>query len=569
MTRARATKQATPAPVPPRELPPAALATPARGAAAVPGLWSATVALVVFVVYLILTPPVSGDKDSAEFALVLALNGVAHPTGYPIYTLLGHLWTLLVHALGATWAYAANSWSALGGAVAVFFLHRLAVALVPPVAPLDRRWSFLLTLLPVALLSFNPIWTYETTLAEVHAWHVAWMLGAAVYFARCARALGDGSDWPGRRLHAHAAAWGFLCGVGGAHHATSLFVVVPLSIALLVVLAVQRRLRPALVATVLAASLVPLASYGIIYWRASHPAQAQWPSLAPGLGGLLFHVTGQQYWGNLGRFDPSPEQAGLLRGYVWPLLFPGLVLLVVNALRARGLAGRAVAWALAFSALASTAHAFRYGFGDPSSYFLAPMVLGLVAVTPVVAWPVAGGGRTRRAVLAGATIMALAALVLWVAWLRTGSQRSRLFVSFDRYVHSMWEAIPFDTAIVFWTNDMCPKLQEWQLLGHEKPGVEVLNALSVCNPLPRARFVERHGFDPAEGLVLLGRLTPGGADSVTRPQEITAVEAWVNRMSPLPVIHFDPGAGTVRLLIKPGAGPPGSARTDSVRAGRN
>ena len=50
--------------------------------------------------------------------------------------LLGHLFVRIVHALGATWAYAANAWSAVGGAVAVYLLHRLALALATVVAAL-------------------------------------------------------------------------------------------------------------------------------------------------------------------------------------------------------------------------------------------------------------------------------------------------------------------------------------------------------------------------------------------------------------------------------------------------
>ena len=42
-----------------------------------------------------MTPGVCGNKDASEFTLVLATRGVAHPTGYPLYTLLG---SLFVHA---------------------------------------------------------------------------------------------------------------------------------------------------------------------------------------------------------------------------------------------------------------------------------------------------------------------------------------------------------------------------------------------------------------------------------------------------------------------------------------
>src|SRR5215203_4853230 len=135
----------------------------------VPHSWSLGVALLAFAAYLALTPPVSGDKDSSEFTLVLALLGVAHPTGYPLFTLLGHGWVTAVHALGATWEYAANSWAGLGGAVAIYFLHRLALSLLPLELRLGQGNRFLLALLPCGFLALDPVWTYETTLAEVYS----------------------------------------------------------------------------------------------------------------------------------------------------------------------------------------------------------------------------------------------------------------------------------------------------------------------------------------------------------------------------------------------------------------
>ena len=47
-------------------------------------LWSVLVGALFGALDLALAPPVSGPKDAAEFTLVLAFGGVAHPTGYPL-----------------------------------------------------------------------------------------------------------------------------------------------------------------------------------------------------------------------------------------------------------------------------------------------------------------------------------------------------------------------------------------------------------------------------------------------------------------------------------------------------
>jgi hypothetical protein len=469
-----------------------------RNPGPVPRLWSAAVALGAFLLYLALCPAVSGDKDSSEFTVVLALLGVAHPTGYPLFTLLGHAWVTMVHALGATWAWAANSWTALGGAVAIYFLQRLALALLPP-----QRGRFALSLLPVLALALNPIWTYETTLAEVYAWHVAWALGTATLFVDLMRI-----EQP---TVGNAAWWGFVCGIGAAHHATSVFVVVPMS-----VLLIGRNLKSLRVTHVLAAcgaALVPLGSYGLLAWRAQTPGPAVWPMLRP--GGLLEHVTGQQYASRLGRFAPSAAQRNLLLWYVWPFLLPGLVCLVLVARRSRAAIGIAVAAAL------GTVQAFSYGVPDPSSYFLFPMAFGLAAAPAVLA--------SRRGL---ARTLGVVFAVLSIPWFQTGLARANVMRQLDGLVTSMWRSIPYERAWIFWNDDMSYKLVERQALAGEKPGVVIVNAFVVTNPVPRGRFTQQYGFDPT-----------GGSPEV--------VEAEVNRKSELPVIHFDPERRSVRLLKKP------------------
>jgi len=68
--------------------------------------------------------------DSLEFQLVLPTLGIAHPTGYPLYTLLGGLWNLLLPA--GNWAWRINLLSALAGAAAVALVFVVARRLITP-----------------------------------------------------------------------------------------------------------------------------------------------------------------------------------------------------------------------------------------------------------------------------------------------------------------------------------------------------------------------------------------------------------------------------------------------------
>ncbi|HVP15249.1 MAG TPA: DUF2723 domain-containing protein, partial [Terriglobales bacterium] len=135
-----------------------------------PLAWSAAVGAVFAAIYLALAPAVTGPKDSSEFTLALALGTAAHPTGYPLFILLGHPFVLVLHALGATWAYAANAWSAAGAGVAMGLLHALGARLVPPGVRLARSRRFALALIPVALFGTNPVWTLDAVMVEVYSW---------------------------------------------------------------------------------------------------------------------------------------------------------------------------------------------------------------------------------------------------------------------------------------------------------------------------------------------------------------------------------------------------------------
>lgn len=51
--------------------------------------------IIVFIVYLTTLAPSVVEIDAGELATVQVLLGIAHPTGYPLFTLLGHLFSLI------------------------------------------------------------------------------------------------------------------------------------------------------------------------------------------------------------------------------------------------------------------------------------------------------------------------------------------------------------------------------------------------------------------------------------------------------------------------------------------
>ena len=128
-----------------------------------PRLWVATgvfgLCLVVYV--LTLAPGVLGG-DSGELQYIPYILGVAHPTGYPLYTLLGWLWAHGV-VVGDV-AYRMNLLSAVLGASTATVLYLIAHHLTSRHAP---------ALLAAVLFAFSPTFWMQAIVAEVYTLHTA------------------------------------------------------------------------------------------------------------------------------------------------------------------------------------------------------------------------------------------------------------------------------------------------------------------------------------------------------------------------------------------------------------
>jgi len=58
-------------------------------------IYSLIIFLFSFLIYILTAAPDLTFTDSGELAAACSTLGIAHPTGYPLFTLLGHLWTYL------------------------------------------------------------------------------------------------------------------------------------------------------------------------------------------------------------------------------------------------------------------------------------------------------------------------------------------------------------------------------------------------------------------------------------------------------------------------------------------
>ena len=168
-----------------------------------------------------LAPTVAGG-DSGELITVAYTLGVAHPPGYPLYTLLAKLFTLI--PIG-TIAWRVNLFSAACGAGAATILF-LAAA----------RWSASLwaALAAASLFAFSPrVWPHAVT-AEVFALNNLFIAGLIYLTVRFSETAADSGHSHGElQTGLIGCALFFWIGLGLTNHHTLIFYAIPAALLVL------------------------------------------------------------------------------------------------------------------------------------------------------------------------------------------------------------------------------------------------------------------------------------------------------------------------------------------------
>ncbi len=474
-----------------------------------------------------LLPTTPGQGDGAEFTLALALGGLPHPTGYPLYVLLGHPFVKLLHAMGASFVVAANAWSAVGASLALALFARLGLELIRATAGDDARSRAralpFAALIPAALLALNPVWLIAATQAEVYSFWYAGIAAVALvslievrrmHATRVDRSPGKPADARDLRM---AIAWGVLCGASLVHHLASVMLLAPLSLLLSwTAWRTGRRLRPLLIACI-AATALPLAALAHVAWRAFHPAVYQWPVEADWLG-IGQHVTGSVYSRFVGGgFTPYGLQLELIASGVMPFLML-LPLVGLWALRVRSAPVRWWLLTLLVAVGTLTALVFRYGVPDPAAYFGPAMMAGFLVMIPLFVT------ATRRGRSAVAMVVAIALAVTAASWAIPWATAERARLSrVDQRMRAAWNAVPFERGFVVFKDDHSARLEILRLLESQRPGLHVINPHMLTWAMNRDRFFQEFGFDPV---------------ALVRKDYVTELPMIIGRGTALPVVDF-------------------------------
>ena len=332
--------------------------TSARAAALVAAL---AAGFASFAVYARTLAPTVDSGDGPELAAAALTLGVPHPTGYPLYSLLGHLWTRAIPLGDPAWRL--NLLSAVCAALAVALLAASAARLARSVT---AGW------LAGGLLAFSPLLWSQATVVEVYALHLLLVVGALGAWLRF--------DADGDRRWLRLAA--LLGGLGMAHHLTTALLAPAL---VLGVFARHPRPDAREVARLVGLATAPLLLYAYLPLASARDPAVDWGNPET-WHAFWYHVSGAQYRAFLGASDWLTSARQQLRELGAPLaLFAPLALVGAHRLwveRPRALAVTALA------AAAFEIHALSYGVVDAGAYALpAAAILALwtaLGVQPIV-----------------------------------------------------------------------------------------------------------------------------------------------------------------------------------------
>jgi len=347
----------------------------------------AALGLAAFGLYLRTLLPSLGLADTFEFQVVVPRLAVAHPTGYPLYVLLGKLFTLLPFG---NMAWRVNLASAAFASGTVLVLYKLVRRLAAPgrvAAGSGRMTQHVVRWLPALVaalsLAFSSTFWSQAVVAEVYALHNLFV-AAILYFL-----LGASSDSrpPAPRLSL-SRRWqviGFLVGLGLTNHLTTALLLPAVALAL-----VWDRPRLRLKDWLVAAGL------GLLGFSVYLFIPLRWPALNHGevmtLRQFVTYITGGQFhaalrldgwrdpvrWGIVGRMLREPfGWAGLA------LAASGVTWLAIGRRRALALTG--------VTFLAFVLYGLDYYVPDISVFLLPAHVIlaiwigaGLLALTTLV-----------------------------------------------------------------------------------------------------------------------------------------------------------------------------------------
>jgi hypothetical protein len=433
------------------------------------------VCIISFVLYLTTMCRSVSFIDAGELAAVAGVLGIAHPTGYPFYTLLAHagLW----FSFGNEPVVVLNVFSSIivSAAIGVLFRVLLVVArLADSRGPSANRsqaragsqWGAALVSLTVGFSS--TVWS-QSVAVEVYGLHVLLVMLTILTFLKGFEEDSENKAYISRYLVAAA----FLLGLSFTNHLTTL-----LLIPALVTMEVQAHglgrhtVRCSL--KLFPFFLIGLSLYLYLPIRAASRPPVEWGYPAE-MERLLWHVSGKQYrsW-MFSSFESAEKQlsyffANFPSEYNW-LVVALIVYGIVRAFKV----SRTMFWFAVVAFLSCVVYAINYDIHDIDSYFLLAYIavgiflfFGTMQIVELIA-------RSRALAIVG-TLCLLVLPALQILNNHGRVNESDDFLTED-YTHNILNnTLPNGVIFTFqWDYFVSPSLY-YQCVRNERPDVTVID----------------------------------------------------------------------------------------------
>lgn len=426
-----------------------------------------------FLVYFASAAPTIYNLDSAELTTAAATGGIVRATGYPLYLILGNLWSRL--PLGDV-GFRLNLFSAFNGALTLALAERVL-----------RRWGVGLwaALGALGLLATSTFFWGMALIAEVYTLHTALMAGLILALLR----------WKERSSPGRLALVGLIGGLSMGNHAATALLVPGALLFVAFSAPLRRTLHWRNLSLAALAALVGLSVYLYLPWRyAAQPAfnyagtydanlafQAAdlstwegiwWLISGQTFAGQMFAYRGAELWGEAARFG-----AQLSRSFFALGIGPGLLGLYWMVKRKSG-----EALMLVSMFAASAAFYIGYRVIDKETMFLPAYLVWALWIgygyQVLLDW-VAEAQEERPGLWARRVLQAaLVGLVLIAgAW-----NWSLVDLSNDRSARILGETILREVepdAILFGWWDTVPVVEYLQLVEGKRPDVQAVNRFLI------------------------------------------------------------------------------------------
>lgn len=358
-----------------------------------PWVAAGVVFIITFVVYMLTMDPSMGYIDAGELSAVCATLGIAHPSGYPLFTLIG--WVFAQLPIAESVIVRLNIMAALftaAGAGAVLFLTREimlywvlwkkpefkdSIAAKQKIVEVKDAGIATMTGFVSALaLAFSLTWWQQATSVEVYSLHALLLPLVILAFLRMLRRESV------QEVRRDGWLFAFLLGLAFTNHLTTI-VLAPGFLYLYFAQYGLKKSSVAKIAKLAPAFLGALLVYLYLPLRASADPILNWGDPSS-LDAFLKHITGGQYkvWMFTGQDAGEQFKTFWLELFAtgFNTIFTFLSLAVgvgALALNAKGLTAKMLVFTLLLF-LSSLFYAINYDINDIRSYYLLAYVVAAI-----------------------------------------------------------------------------------------------------------------------------------------------------------------------------------------------